>query len=281
MKNLKERAMLVNLHISVWGARKYDRNVTREIERLHGADDTGRFNKILMKNPVLDEIKSLTNKARAFHRDATLPWGDDNARIITTDKYFDYLMVIGQLTMQVNELVEKQFLPEYQNFKEKEKERLKTMFKETDYPDREEIADKFKMKAIFSPISDETDFRVGLNDSIVENMKTQLKNELNDRVKNVTIDLLERINLPVITMIEKLKDGGVFRDSLVNNIQDICNQIPLYNFTDNPELIKVTEMAKVLFVDPDMLRNNDGFRKDIIKKAQNVKEYIDETIKNL
>ena len=273
-QSLKEKVMIVNLHISQWGARRYDEKVTREIEQLHQTEEAGRFNKRLMKSHLLDDIASTANKARSYHRDTTLPWSDNNDRIITTDKYFEYVMTIGKYTMEMNQLVEK-FVAEYEELKEKEKIRLNSMYREEDYPHPTEIKDKFKLKAIFMPIADANDFRVNLNDSMVEVMKQQLTEELENRVKYANEDLLDRVRKVVNTMIEKLSDTeSKFRDSLVGNIENMIEILPIYNFSNDEHIKNVTERLKTLSVNPDMLRNNESFRKDILKKAQEIVKTI-------
>jgi hypothetical protein len=270
MNALKERVMVVNLHISQWGARRYDEKVTREIEQIHQTEEAGRFNKRLMKSHLLDDISSVANKARSYHRDATLPWSDNNDRIITTDKYFEYVMTIGKYTMEMNQLVE-QFVSEYVDLKEKEKIRLNGMYREEDYPHPSDIKDKFKLKAVFLPVVDADDFRVNLSDSMVDMMKQQLTEELNNRVKYANDELLDRVRKVVNSMIEKLSDSdNKFRDSLVGNIENMIEVIPIYNFSDNQHIKDVAEMLKTLVVSPDMLRNNEAFRKDILKKAQEI-----------
>ncbi len=262
--------MIVNLHISQWGARKYDEKVSREIDQIHQTDEAGRFTKRLMKSHLLDDITSVNNKARSYHRDATLPWGDNNDRIITTDKYFEYVMTIGKYAMELDELVTK-FVSEYESLVEKEKVRLNSMFRPSDYPHPTEIKNKFNLKAIFLPIADANDFRVNLNDSMVALMKKQLTEELENRVLIANNDLLDRVKKVVTNMIEKLSDeGSTFRDSLVGNIENMIDILPIYNFSNDPHIENVAKMLQTLVVSPNMLRNNEAFKKDIIKKAREI-----------
>ncbi|CAM5998721.1 unnamed protein product [Sphagnum balticum] len=59
------RAMLASLRISSWSARKYDKRVTEETNRSHGADsDAGRYNKMLQPGDA-SSYKALTSHIAA------------------------------------------------------------------------------------------------------------------------------------------------------------------------------------------------------------------------
>ena len=45
---IQDKAMLVSLKLSVWNPRKYDKDVTSEVNNHYQARDAGRFNKILI-----------------------------------------------------------------------------------------------------------------------------------------------------------------------------------------------------------------------------------------
>jgi hypothetical protein len=52
--SLCSRAMLCLLSISMWSARKYDREASEEIAQRHGAQpDAGRYNKVLLPKEAL------------------------------------------------------------------------------------------------------------------------------------------------------------------------------------------------------------------------------------
>jgi hypothetical protein len=75
---LSEKAMLVNLKISVWTARKFDPKVTQEIERSHNTrGDIGRFNKALVSLKSVKKYQVIAGEIRTFHYANTLPWGDE------------------------------------------------------------------------------------------------------------------------------------------------------------------------------------------------------------
>ena len=64
--NLNDRALLVQLNVSQWTARKYDKSASKEVTTAHGASSAaGRFNKSLLPmNDKLDNIHKKTTHIR-------------------------------------------------------------------------------------------------------------------------------------------------------------------------------------------------------------------------
>lgn len=76
--SLSSRAMLCSLSISMWSARKHDRDASEEIAQRHGAQpDAGRYHKVLLPKAAFAEIQKIVSEARQEHYFMTLPW-DDN-----------------------------------------------------------------------------------------------------------------------------------------------------------------------------------------------------------
>ncbi len=270
---LKERAMIVELNISHWAGRKKDDNITREIETLHNSEDAGNFTKKLMVSKEHADIESLIGKARSYYRYKTLPWGE-STRIIPNDQIFEFASKIGAMAIQHTNLVES-FVKKYAILVEEQKNRLNGMFNPTDYPHPDIIRNKFSFRTTFSPLPEVDDFRCDLSDMMVENLKNQLIKETERRVKEANDDLLRRTSEVVNRMIETLAEPGKnFRDSLVGNIEEISKTLVKYNFNEDQHVTDVSKMLKSLCVDPDMLRNNDSFRQEILKKAKDVAKSI-------
>src|SRR5258708_39726736 len=80
---LAAKAMRCKLSISHWEGYKFDREVSEEIADLHNADkDAGRYRKRLLPRSALEEITKAVGLARRRHAFYTLPWGDDDYRVL-------------------------------------------------------------------------------------------------------------------------------------------------------------------------------------------------------
>ncbi len=72
--SLSSRAMLCSLSISMWSARKHDREASEEIAQRHGAQaDAGRYHKVLLPKEALAEIHKIVSEARQEHYFMTCP----------------------------------------------------------------------------------------------------------------------------------------------------------------------------------------------------------------
>lgn len=265
--SLKDKVMIVNLTISQWGARKYDEKASKEVEAFHNAHEAGRFNKILIKSETLKEIQSMASKARNIHYEHTLPWGDNGDRILSTESYFRYISEISTVKYQFEQLVE-QFVQEYVQLKEEAKFRLGSLYKETDYPHESTVRRKFDLRTIFMPVAEAEDFRLNVSNDMVNMMRTQIEGEVTSRVQKATSSIIERARDVVQKMKEVLSEKDkIFRDSLIGNIQNLVELIPILNFNDDPKVKEIQAKLNLLIVDPDRIRWNNKLRQEMAEKA--------------
>lgn len=270
MESLKETVMIVNLSISQWGARKFDRTATKEVEIAHQAKEAGRFNKVLMQSETLTKISKLSTKLRMFHYESTMPWGDNGDRILPVEKYFQYITEIGGIKLEFSNLVQ-QFICEYEDVKLDAKNRLNTLYNENDYPSADAVARKFDILIKFMPIADGNDLRVNMSDNVVNSLKTQITKELEARVNAATDDLLQRLRDAIGRMVETLSEQNkVFRDSLVGNIESLVEHLPLMNFNNDQRVIDAVNYSKGLCVNPEEIRRSKRYRREILAKARQV-----------
>lgn len=89
---LQKNSLIVSLSVSQWTARRHDKEITKEVKNTHNAsEDAGRYNKLLVAKEHTDPINKVAGKARTFHYENTLPWGDNNERLLPTKNYFKYV----------------------------------------------------------------------------------------------------------------------------------------------------------------------------------------------
>lgn len=272
--SLKETAMVVSLRISIWGAKKKDSQTTREIEILHNAKNAGNWTKHLMESEKLAAIESLSRQARDYHRSVTLAWGDGQERLLDNKFYFEYVSTMGNFRIRLEKLWE-DFFNEYEEKVQEEKNRLQTMYKESDYPTASEIRGKFGYRVSFLPLADADDFRVKISDSMLQDMKDNITSEINSRIEKTKEDLIERARKVVKRMVETLAiPNKGFHDTMIGNIENLVETLPLLNFTDDQKITKVTSLLSTLCVDSEMLKNNPGFREEIYKRSKDVLERL-------
>jgi len=278
---LSRKATLVSVVISQWTARKLDKRVTDEVNKSHGAAaDAGRYNKLLIEAKRLEKINAIVSQARKLHYTYTKPWHDEGARILPNVLHAKFADEFRKLKRDFDAAVDA-FAAEYPRFVEERKRALNGLFNESDYPSASEIRSKFKLVTKTTALPEAEDFRSDVLDAdTIEDIKREIA-ETSDAVLNDAMkDTVEAIVKVVGHMSEKLgsyntgKEGekSYFRNSLVENVRELADLLPAFNFTNDPTLDKVAERIKseLTVEDPDTLRNNEAARKSVKKSADDI-----------
>jgi len=284
--NITEKAMLVRLSISQWTARRFDRKATNEVIEKYQADkDAGRFNKMLVDLDSVKNYQRAANEARTFHYENTLPWLDNDSRILPSANYLDYSKKMRDLKSAFEKAVQ-DFISEYPKLIEKAERDLNGLFNPADYPESYQLEDKFNFSVHVVPVPDKNDFRVSLTDDDVDKIKANIEKSVQASISAAVRDCWDRLYKVVKHMGEKLNDPkAVFRDSLVKNISDLCDLLPKLNLTSDPGLDRMSkEIGAVLgTLDPESLRRYELERKlaadragDILKKMSS---YVGDDVK--
>ena len=110
----------------------------------------------------------------------------------------------------------------------------------------------------------------------------KLKSATREALETAMRDAWQRISDAVARMVERLnayKPGangsraeGIFRDSLVENIRELCAVLPSFNLTNDPQLAAVTDrMERELCAHgADDLRDSEVLRQDTAKAAESI-----------
>ena len=272
---LSDEAMIVRLSISQWTARKFDKSVSQKVADDYAVDaDVGRYNKILIAKEAIRTITQATSAARSFHYENTLPWDDGGGRILPSKNFLTYSKEMRKLKQRTDDAV-KEFLENYDEYREEARKRLNGMFRATDYPGRREIGRKFGFSTDIDPVPSAKDFRVSLQSKDMTRIQKQLEKRVEERVIEATKDLYVRLNEVVQKFADKLSDKeAIFRDSLVENVVELVNLLPKLNVGNDPELEKVRKetQKRICAFEPDTLRKDEKVRS---KAAEDAKAILD------
>jgi len=272
--SLKEKVMIVNLSITQWSARKFDAKVSKEVENSHNATNAGRFNKLLIADEELKATQKVANSARTYHYFNTLPWSDNGDRILTTANYWEYVKNMGEFKQQFFDAVAN-FMAKYETLRNEARNRLGTMYNETDYPSYSDVHRKFNISFNFTPVSDGDDLRVSLSQDEVDKIRHDIFAEVNSRIDKSVRDIIFRVKDAVAHAVEKLSDkSAIFRDSLIGNITALVEIMPKLNFNNDPFIDQLAADLRPLCVDPELLRTDPAFREQILNKARAVLKTI-------
>jgi len=270
--NLNDRALLVQLSISQWLARKYDKKATREVAVAHGtAMDVGRYNKSLlpMQN-LLDNVHKKASLVREKYYKNTLPWGIDGTMMLPTSNYLQFMTEFRKEKAEWMQLVE-DFVAEYPQLVANASNMLGGLYDPADYPTPSQIRNKFSMDMAVYPVPS-SDFRVEIASDelsrIQQDVEARVANAQAEAMKEVWQRLFDRVK----HMAEKLSDPkAIFKNSMVEHAKELCSLLPRLNFADDPNLeLLRQEVESKLLKHPEALRNDPDLRSDTAAEARRI-----------
>jgi hypothetical protein len=93
MTHLSDRALLVQLNVSQWTARKLDKKATKQVaDSNYASKDAGNYNKkLLPMSDSLANIHTMTGDIRREFYTNTLPWGLENTHMLPTSNYLSFM----------------------------------------------------------------------------------------------------------------------------------------------------------------------------------------------
>lgn len=278
--DVASQAMLASVKIRMWAAKKLDKKVTSDTNQRHGAAaNAGKYTKNLMECPELAEIARIATAARATLYQFTTPFGDNGQRMLSLaarDKFRNEMAV--HETDYANAV--DAFVAVYPVLLENEPARLGDMYNAADYPAPSEIRGRFTLRRRILPMPEADQFRANVSEEERAKIKADMAADLQESLAESIRDLYKRISEPVRLMAEKLdaykpssgkkgdKSEGVFRDSLVDNVSEVIELLPLLNVTGSADIVAMVERLKELTrYDAAMLRDDALARKEIQAKA--------------
>ena len=272
-------AVLVSLSISVPTLTKKDKRASEEVTYNKNAKrGAANVTKKLVTSDVHDSIKQLVGQVRAFHRDATIPWGDLGARLLPNTLLIDYRNRINDYQREFEQLRD-DFLDIYPSEVAQAQVTLGDLFDETDYPSVYDLEQKFRMGLGYEPIPDAGDFRLDVNNEARAEMQQQYEDLMGSRMKSAMEDVWKRLLEPLQNMSSRLDyddngtpTNGHFKGTIVDNIMDIVDLMKHVNVTKDPEMERVRiELREALRgVSFDGLKDSDSLRRTTKRKVDDI-----------
>jgi len=240
--NLNDKALLVQLSISAWTARKYDKRVTTEANtRFYASSDAGRYNKALL--PASDILADVNKKATAirskfYHN--TLPWNyADGAALLPTANYLGFMTEFRNEKSDWERLVEK-FIAAYPDLVEDARYTLGQMFNIDDYPSVHDIRRRFNIDLAVSPVPT-SDFRVDVTNEEMAVIQRDVEERVHKAQAAAMREVWDRLHKRVAHMADRLSDDPTdgpkeYRQSTVDTVRDACEMLKVLNFASDPDL---------------------------------------------
>lgn len=269
--SLSERAMLVDLNISTWEARKTDKRVTDAVLNANRADvSAGRFHKYLLPREALAGVQTAVNAARQTIQEMTLPWTDTGPRILHSAAYFTLMEKMQRCRYAFEEAVD-DLIVKYPLYVADAAMHLGDMFQPDEYPASEEVRAKFGFEIVVLPLPSAADFRVALSDDTLAQIRADIERQTAnamgaatrnawDRIAKVAGHLAERLRLYRVDETGRVQNH--FKESSVENLRELVEILPHLNVTGDPEMERVRQDLEktIAGIGADDLRESEFLR---------------------
>jgi hypothetical protein len=280
--NLDTCAMLVELSVSQWTARKLDRTVSDELVANKHAQDKGaaRVNKHLLAGRTeLEVITKFVTETRATVYNNTLPWSDSGIRLLPSAKFMEFNAKLQQAEDKFYGLVT-EFVQVYPSLITAQAMALGNMFKREDYPHPSDIEHRFRFNVNYMPVPSSGDFRVDIGNDAQEELRKKLSALADERVEHAMKDIKTRLLDHLKRMSDRLTIDYVqgeavprkFHDSLLDGAHDLCEMVQSLNVINDHQL---SDARKALLkaignVDVKDLRKDVGARTEVKTQVDDI-----------
>lgn len=278
---IQDKSMLVELNISIWTGKKMDRKVAEEVDASKNTKTkAGNYTKhLLAGTDKLDQVSKMVAGIRNWHYAQTLPWSDSGSRLLPMGNFFDYKSMLGYYESEFNSAVE-DFLAEYPKLVSAAAFQLGDLFDRSEYPDVNDLRDKFKFRYVFLPVADVSDFRVKVGEESADELKQQYEKFFSDKLNGAMRDLWGQLHETLSRISERLdyesdENKKLFRDSMFTNAMDLCSMLTKMNVTNDSKLEEARKKLESALagVDAKDVRDDEELRK-------NLKTKVDDILKN-
>ena len=243
--SLASSALIVHVDVNVWTATKQDKAISNEVTTSKNASaDAGRFTKNLLANSA--KHKSLLNHRQTVKnwlQRCTYDWAG-NMRLLPMFSLEAFKAEYAKLEAEFRKLFD-EFKVEYPTMVSDAAFKQGDMFNRSEYPDVEELENKFRMKLFITQVP-KSDFRSTISEAIAEDLENHYNAQVNDIINDVMQDASERLVMfaerisNACTENEASDDGKTKRkkiyDTTINQAKELCQVLKTFNLTNNTQL---------------------------------------------
>jgi len=275
VKSLSSSAMLVELNISLWTARKLDKKVSNDVDISNSTrTKAGNYHKnLLAGDDSLAAIGKLAGLIRTYHMGVTSPWNDSGQRLLTTAYFMDYKKEMARLEKDYWVLVN-DFIADYTLRISAAAFQLGSLFNREEYPDVDQVQNKFGMSVRYTPVPESGDFRVDISNEAMNDLKDQYDKLYESNLEKVNADAWDRLYKILSQLSFGLRTGedgkqGKVYSSVVENAKDLCNLLQHFNVKGDTQLeaMRIRLEDNITGIDAKDIKDSDYVRGTLKKEV--------------
>lgn len=282
-------AILLDLTISTWTGRKRDRKSTDQIiQQNHAMSSKAAsvIKNLLSDDPDLDKLRAYAQDTRLYVIRNTLSWNDAGTRLLPATMVVE---VTGELDARIAEYgsLTKKFLATYPTKISAAAFKLGSLFDRAEYPSVDEVARKFSMRYIPSPVPTSGDFRVDVQNDVGNFLKEQYEKAANERLAALMREPWERAFETLAHAKERMeavlsyapgpddnpRSAPKLFQSMLDNALEQANLLDKLNVTNDAQLSDCAARIRRMFGNTDIKSLRESK-----EKQEAVKKQVDEIL---
>lgn len=280
---LLDNAVLLRLKFSRYGT---SRKVATSQVEVNTDKRLLRVSKQILDSQEADAIGKIERQINAWVESQCLPSAIDKAL------WFVPLANVESVNARLKEMSAERLeaieslcavLP---TLEERDRDQLKDLYSQTDYPSPEALRSAFAMEWYFLALTAPRSLEAVSEEMYME-AKRRMEQNIATATESVQAVLREQFKKLVDHMVDRLtpeEDGRkrIFKDSLTSNFKEFLAKFSTMNITEDDDLDKLVQNARRLLdgVEPDALRDLDDLRRGILIDFEKIQSLTDELIEN-
>lgn len=273
---LLKNSVAFSISCSRWGnLRRANKN-----EVVTGADkDMLRLSKKLVDSTEYESVVKLQNRVRKYVEDNSVPsFFHRGVYLIATNAVESIEQYLERAKGTMRDMVE-EFINSYREQIIDAREKLGPQFNQADYPSPEYLRNSFDISWKWMAF----DVPSNLPEEVFKAEREKAEKIWTEATDSIKQCLRESFLKLINNATERLtvEPGGkpkVFRDSLINNIEDFLNTFNNRNIVNDKDLQELVGKARGLIVNPKSLRTDVSLRAKVAQEFENVGKTLDKMI---
>jgi hypothetical protein len=280
--SISSSAMLVDLNIGTWTARKMDKSASSAINKMNNADDdVARVHKgLLSGTDQLARVIKYSAMVRNWVYKKTLPWSDSGLRLISTADYFEFKREMDEYQQEFYRMVDN-FLTYYPTLISAQAFKMGAMFNRDEYPTVDDIRHKFRMSVSYLPVPEVGDFRVDIGNEATAQLRADFEADYKQRMGSVLAEIKGRLIDNLRHVSERFtddendgKERKRFRNDILEKLAEQLSTIRQLQLTKDEAVNALVQQSEKVIenVTIDEIKENAKTRADVRAKVNSILE---------
>lgn len=242
--NIARNMLLVSLRIKMWAGSRSDKEITEEVKRSKGIlEKRDRYVKQLLPEEATKPITAAAMAVRTGVREYGIPFLQTGLQMIPAAELFEFREMIGERVQRFYDCVDDN-VEHWEDVLARAKVLRGDDFDPTEYPTSKEYKEMNEVTIRFLPIPESSQLDVDLPEEVVEEIRQNFEDEMDELRKSVVEDLISDIREELIVLRGKVLHAARFGTYSGNKLDKLCRRAKRANLTLSKELRDLADNSK-------------------------------------